>query len=298
MLLGLSIFVTLAAVYVFLIILQKVTLGHSFGMLLGAILVLILGVVDDIRNLSVVPKLLGQIIVAVVTVAFGIRTTISYAPAWLNMLITVIWIIALINAFNLLDIMDGLCTGISFIIALTFLAESVFVNSGTSTLFFLMLSGVLLGAVIYNFPDAKLYLGDSGSMLLGFIFACSALNISYASSRSEGFALIVPILIVGLPLYDTAHTMLVRFKRRVPIMQKSKDHLALIIQGKAMGVKKTLCFMYLLCLIFSISALLVQILSSRQVVWAVLIIALLPIVVVLLTIRVKNDNNNKRYNQI
>ena len=89
---------------------------------------MLLGLIDDVNNLSIRAKLSGQLFVACVVVALGVRTTIYYFPGWLNMLITVIWITALVNAFNLLDIMDGLCTGIGFIVAVFFLLTSMIIR--------------------------------------------------------------------------------------------------------------------------------------------------------------------------
>ena len=245
MLLGLSIFLALSVSSVLVTLLSKMDLESSLGMIVGSVLILILGLIDDIKKLSVFTKLTGQIVVSVIAVNLGVVSTIASIPAWFNMLITVIWIIALVNAFNLLDIMDGLCIGISLIIAAFFLHISFIIGDQQTASLFWMLSGALMAAFIYNRPPAKLYLGDSGSMLLGFLFSCSALNISYAPEHVNKLVLLVPVLMVGLPLYDLSLTMFMRAKKSIPVMHKSKDHPVFIMSNLGFSTKKILTIMYI-----------------------------------------------------
>ena len=256
MLLGLSVYAAIAIVVLGALHYYNLDSQYIVGILAGSLFILLLGIIDDICKLSVKAKLSGQILVAVITVLLGIKTSIIFFPGWINMLITVLWIILLVNAFNLLDIMDGLCIGISLIIAVVFLSLSIITGAVSAKILFCGLSGALLAATIYNLPPARLYLGDSGSMLLGYIFACSALNISYAPNFNQWFLLFIPILIVALPLCDLVFTIFMRIRRGLPIMQKSDDHLVLVMKEAGVSRVKILIFMYGVCVAFGASAIL------------------------------------------
>ena len=262
MLLGLSIFFTVFVVCVLVASAQKIELGCSVGVLIGSVLILVLGLVDDVKKLSIFAKLSGQIVVAAITVSLGATTTIACLPAWLNMLVAAIWIVALINAFNLLDIMDGLCIGISLIISIFFLIASFVTGTQPIATLFWMFSGALAAAFIYNYPPAKLYLGDSGSMLLGFMFACSALSISYAPENFNKLSLFVPVLILGLPLYDLSLTVFMRAKKSIPIMSKSNDHLVFILRSLGLSTRKILIIIYAATICFGICALLLLVIGA------------------------------------
>ncbi|NQT89926.1 MAG: undecaprenyl/decaprenyl-phosphate alpha-N-acetylglucosaminyl 1-phosphate transferase [Candidatus Omnitrophica bacterium] len=267
MLLGLSVYFSVLATTA--LVLNSYGLFSLFitKLLVGSLLILTLGIVDDIWKLSIGLKLLGQLIIASFIVFLGVRTTIYYLPVWANILLSVIWIVALLNAFNLLDIKDGLCTGISFIISIFFLLVSMATNAEVTTVFFWIMCGATLATLVYNFPPAKLYLGDSGSMLLGFIFACCALDMSYAPNFRQEFALFTPLLLLGLPLCDMSFAMAMRWKRGIPIVHKSNDHLVLMMKDRGFGNKRILVVMYAICIAFGICALLLQILAPLLKIW-------------------------------
>lgn len=272
MLLGVSAYLSILLSLVFVLGYYKLIDPFITKVLMGASLILFLGIADDVKQLSVNQKLMGQLAVVGVVIFLGIRTTIYYFPSWLNVIITIVWMVTAVNAFNLLDIMDGLCTGISFIVAVNFLLLSLTTEAGFISIFFWMLAGATLAALIYNFPPAKLYLGDSGSMLLGFLFACSALRISYAPDFNQGLSLFVPVLIVGLPVYDLVLTVVMRSKKGIPLGRKSPDHLAFILKELGLSIKKILMLMYGICILFGSSALLLKILSPSLKIWLLAII--------------------------
>lgn len=273
MLLGVSIYLSILLSLVFVFACYKLTDPFITKVLIGASLILLLGIADDVKQLSANLKLSGQLAVAGVVIFLGIRTTIYYFPSWLNVIITIVWMVTAVNAFNLLDIMDGLCTGISFIVAVNFLLLSLITEAGFISIFFWILAGATLTALIYNFPPARLYLGDSGSMLLGFLFACSALRISYAPDFSQGLSLFVPVLIVGLPVYDLILTVVMRSKKGIPVGRKSPDHLAFILKNLGLNIKKILMLAYGLCLLFGSSALLLKFIPPSLKIWPLAIIA-------------------------
>jgi UDP-GlcNAc:undecaprenyl-phosphate/decaprenyl-phosphate GlcNAc-1-phosphate transferase len=258
MLLGISVYLSVFIVFICASIYYKTDMSFLINIAAGSAVILFIGILDDIKNLSVRAKLAGQISAACVVIFLGIRTSIVYFPPWINMLITLIWIVALVNGFNLLDIMDGLCTGISFIICVTFLAVSIISGMYPVAIFFWILSGAVLAAFIHNLPLARFYLGDSGSMLIGFIFACSTMQISYAPDIGHGLALFVPMLIVALPLYDLVFTVFMRRRKGIAIFKKSNDHFALLLRHKGLSAGKILVIMYAACAVSGISAFLLK----------------------------------------
>ena len=260
-------------------------------LMIGSFLILLLGIIDDVRKLSVRAKFSGQVAVAIIAVILGIKTTIAYFPLWVNILITILWVTALVNAFNLLDIMDGLCIGISLIVSAFFLLASLLTGTSSMVIFFVLLTGAILASLIYNFPPAKLYLGDAGSMLLGFIFACSTLQISYAPDFSERLSLFVPVLILAVPLYDLAFTMLTRRRKGISVVQKSKDHLVFVMKNAGFSTKKILMIIYGLCVAFGCSALLLKALDPFFKMWLLFIIASASVILMIKISRIKELKN-------
>jgi len=275
MLLGVSVYATVLIYLLLMGFLHSRTNVFIIRILVGSFLIVLLGIVDDVKKLTPGLKLSGQLAVAFIMIILGVRTTIYYFPIWMNSLLTIIWIVVLINAFNLLDIMDGLCTGVSFIVAVSFFVASLVAHSIEGTIFFCILAGTLFAALLRNLPPAKMYLGDSGSMLLGFIFSISALHVSYAPNFSEGLSLFAPLLIVGLPLYDLTFTIIARKTKGLPITKKSSDHLVFIMQGLGMEVKKILFVIYGACILFSTSAVALKMLPTAVKPWFLAIIIVL-----------------------
>jgi UDP-GlcNAc:undecaprenyl-phosphate/decaprenyl-phosphate GlcNAc-1-phosphate transferase len=264
-LLGLSIF---AAVFLMLFSAYAyygMEKAYMLKMMAACFFVLIFGLTDDLRNLRAITKLCLQLMAAVIAVFLGIRMQISCLPFWVNSAVSILWYIALMNAFNLLDIMDGLCTGLSFIISAGFVALSIITGSYASAAFFLITAGALLAGLLYNKPPAKAYLGDSGSTLLGFIFASGAFGISYAPEASQILSIFAPVLLLGLPLYDMLFTIISRVNKNMPITKKSADHIALLMQRAGASSGAALFIMFALCALFVFFAVLIMILPWQPI---------------------------------
>lgn len=205
-----------------------------FVMYLSSALIFILGLLDDCLELKVWQKFLGELVITVFFVlASGMTTEIVFFPRFLNFVVTLIWILGITNAFNLLDIQDGLATGVGFIISLVFIYLSYITGNSLSGVFSLLLASSLLAVLVFNFPPARIYLGDAGSLFLGFIFSILAISISYAKSAHE-MAILSPVFILGFPIFDTIFVSTMRIFKKKPIFQKTDDHfvLRLIARGK------------------------------------------------------------------
>jgi UDP-GlcNAc:undecaprenyl-phosphate GlcNAc-1-phosphate transferase len=195
------------------------------GIMLASLVMLIFGVIDDRKNLSVIAKAVTQVIAALILVGFGVRTHIIYIGTTANIIITLIWVIGITNSFNHLDVMDGLA-GIAAVICL---ASFVFLAIVKGDIFLIVLAITLLGGLCvflkYNLPEAKIYLGNTGSHFIGFILAAMAMIVHYAPMERK-VALISPLLILGLPIFDTAFVIFIRLVQGRSPFKKSNDHIA------------------------------------------------------------------------
>lgn len=249
------------------------------GVIICSAVMLIFGIVDDYRELSVRAKFLAQLIAAGLLVSFGVRTQIVYAGNLLNIIITLIWIIGITNAFNHLDIMDGLASGSAFVISCAFFVISILNNDGRTAVLSLALIGPVFSLFLYNFPPAKVYMGNSGSHFLGFVLASIALMISYAPLERQ-ISLLSPILILGFPILDTAFLIWMRVRKKSLPFKKSNDHLALRLLALNFSKKKTLWLMLSLCLFFCLCGILVSQISSYWGAVAIIVLAALAILII------------------
>jgi len=249
------------------------------GILIGATLTILVGFLDDRLDLSPLIKIISQFVIALVLIWFGIKTEIVYLSPFLNLVITVLWIVGITNALNLLDIMDSLCGGLSFIIALAFFTLALIGGNFLVAVLAISLAGSLLAFLKYNFPPAKIFLGNSGSLFLGFIFSVLAIVLKYAPTGKHT-ALLTPVIVLALPFYDTFFVMLMRLIRRKPVFLKTKDHLAMRFLVKGYSEKETLLRMFMLSIGLSIGAILISVSSDLI---GLIILGLVIIFLIILT---------------
>ena len=195
------------------------------GMLLGAVVIVILGIFDDIYALPALPKLLVQIGAALIAVLHGNVIEVlsnpnlfSENPYWslgsLAIPLSVIWIVAITNAVNLIDGLDGLAVGVATISSLTMLVIAMLVSEGMVALMMAALAGGCIGFMPYNMNPAKIFMGDTGSTFLGFILAVVSIQGLFKFYTIISFA--VPFLMLGLPLFDTCFAILRAVERAKP----------------------------------------------------------------------------------
>ena len=194
------------------------------GILGGALLVAAWGIADDRRNLAPPAKLAMQLIAALVLVAAGVQVHITRLPA-VDLALTVLWVVGLTNAFNFVDSMDGLALGLAAVASAFFMLVTI--DSGQPEL--ASLSAAILGAVagslFYNITPARLFLGDSGSQLLGYLLA--ALGIAYTPGHAglpQELTWFTPIIVLGVPIFDTTLVVWSRLRRHQPIYHAGLDH--------------------------------------------------------------------------
>lgn len=247
----------------------------------SSVIMFLLGMLDDLREMSIKNKFLVQIAATALLISFGVRTHIVSIGNPANILITFIWVLAITNAFNHLDIMDGLAAGVAIISSLGFFIISAINHDAKSAVMSLILIGALFSFLIYNLPPAKVYLGNAGSHFLGFLLASIALIISYAPLERK-VALLSPILILGFPVFDTAFVILMRLKKNRNPFKKSDDHLALRILKNGYSQNKTLFLMLSLCVLFVLSGIL---LSKVPNLFGLVLLILITLVCTAITIK-------------
>jgi UDP-GlcNAc:undecaprenyl-phosphate/decaprenyl-phosphate GlcNAc-1-phosphate transferase len=223
------------------------------GILLAGAIIVILGLVDDLGVLSPPVKLLGQLIAATVLIKASIYIKLSILPVWVAVALTILWVMAITNAFNLIDVMDGLASGVGAIAALVLVIINY--QSGRELIVPLSvaLAGSLMGFLRHNFKPAKIYLGDTGSLFIGLMLAALSMNGAYTRVSLAG--VLAPILILGVPIFDMLLVMYIRFRRGIPMMHGSPDHFALRLRKWRLSVEQTVVSSYFVALFLGLVAL-------------------------------------------
>ncbi len=223
-------------------------------MLLSAGIVL-LGLTDDKFSLPPKVKLLGQVVIAALTWAWaglGFRDLWPFIPAWLDCVVTVFWIVGAVNAFNLIDGLDGLASGLALIATVGMAGALIFTGRPSATLFYFAFAGGLLGFLRYNYNPASVFLGDCGSMFIGFVL--SSLSLLSHEPNSYLVSIGVPLLAMGVPIFDTSLAILRRMIRRLlnrgtdagRVMSADKDHLHhRILRSVGLDQRKAAWILYL-----------------------------------------------------
>jgi len=258
---GIAIYASFLIAIVAAIFLKELGGTKVLGLIISSGIIMVLGLIDDANELRPSLKVIGELLGIGVLVAFGFTTRIAFLPVWANILITVFWVLFITNALNLLDIMDGLASGLIIIISLTFLSVAVINNDTFSVFILIALIGAHLGFLKYNYPPAKVYMGDAGSLFSGFLLAAAAINISYAPMERP-VALFAPILALSLPIYDTIFLTIMRIRKKIPIFSKSDDHIALRLLTMGCSVRKSLWAMYFFGIFLAIVALIITFSST------------------------------------
>jgi UDP-GlcNAc:undecaprenyl-phosphate GlcNAc-1-phosphate transferase len=212
------------------------------GILLAGAIVVILGLIDDLGALSPAVKLAGQVVAILTLMKASVTIKLTFLPAGLALPLSFLWLLAITNAFNLIDIMDGLASGVGLISAL-FLA-CVAAGSGREEVGTLLagLAGSLAGFLRYNFEPARIYLGDTGSLFLGLMLGALAMNNSYTSKNLV--ASLSPVVILGVPLFDMLFVMFIRWRRGIPVMRGSPDHFPLRLRKWRLTTRQTVMASY------------------------------------------------------
>jgi UDP-GlcNAc:undecaprenyl-phosphate GlcNAc-1-phosphate transferase len=285
---GLAIFLAFVGAY-FVIspVIDGIYSDAALGLLLGGTVIVITGALDDRFQLSPKWKLLGQIIAASIVVSFGLKIDLVNIPfgetnlsiGWLSIPITILWIVGVSNAINLIDGLDGLSAGVSGIATTTILILALMMPNVTVVLLSVILLGSIVGFMFYNFHPAKIFMGDSGALFLGFALATlSILGFKQAAVVS----LLIPIMILGVPLSDTFFAIMRRYVNKLPISAPDKSHLHHCLLQLGFSHRTSVLIIWGIALIFGASAVVCSVLMSQNILWGwVLIIVALFLIMLL-----------------
>ena len=239
------------------------TQRHLSAVMVGCTLIYILGAIDDLKGMKPIVKFAGQVVSASVVFAMGLR--INFITNWFGeghmdlgiavcYIVTVIWLVAITNAVNLVDGLDGLAAGISAISALSIAYISYIHGWYGPTICMMVLAGACIGFLPFNFHPAKTFMGDGGSQLLGFSIA--ALSILGTVKSATVVAVVIPVLVLGLPIIDTAMAIVRRTIRHQSIASADKEHLHHRILRAGFGQRRAVLLMYSVSGIMGIMAIL------------------------------------------
>lgn len=231
------------------------------GILAGGTVIVIIGILDDKYQLPAKVKLLGQIAAACVLVFFDIRIEWINNPFggyyYLDLLsipLTIFWVISFTNVVNLIDGLDGLAAGVSAIASVTVILVSVQMGYYHVAVMTAALAGGIVGFIRYNFNPATIFMGDTGSMFIGYMLA--AISVYGAVKTAATVALIVPAIALGLPIMDTAFAIMRRYSNGKPIFQPDKGHLHHRLLAMGMNQKQAVLLMYAITAALGIAAVL------------------------------------------
>ena len=213
------------------------------GILLAGAIVVILGLIDDLGVLSPSVKLAGQVVAILTLMKASVTIKLAFLPPVLALPLSFLWLLAVTNAFNLIDIMDGLAAGVGLVASLVL--ACVAAGSGRDLVATLLaaLAGSLLGFLRYNFEPARIYMGDTGSLFVGLMLGALAMNNSYTSRNLV--ASLSPVVILGVPIFDMLFVMFIRWRRGIPVMHGSPDHFPLRLRKWRLTTRQTVWISYL-----------------------------------------------------
>lgn len=248
---------------------QKMT-QEFYGLLAGGLIITLVGIIDDIKGVKPRAKLLVQVVAACVVIYAGVRVEFItnpfkdalISPGYFSYPLTLLWIIGITNAVNLIDGLDGLAAGVSAIAAITLGIVAYMETSQQAAMLAFILAASVLGFLRYNFHPAQIFMGDTGSLFLGFNL--SVIAIVGLTKSTTVVSLFLPVVILGIPIVDTLFAIVRRYFSGKPIFCADKGHLHHRLLNLGLTHQSTVLVIYGVSLILSLSAILMSKLAAAQ----------------------------------
>lgn len=263
----------------------------KFIIIISALPIVIGGILDDIYELRPLYKVMFQLAGATMLIAMNIKIQFLTNPfgigdqffslQYLSIPITLIWVIGVTNAFNLIDGLDGLCGGVAFISSLSIFFMSILNDRPMVAALTIILCGSILGFLVFNFHPASIFLGDTGAQLLGFLLA--SISIVGTVKSATAFAVAVPILALGIPIYDTLFAMIRRKVNGKSISQGDKGHLHHRLLDLGLSQVQAVIVMYIISGVLGIVSIIALEVSSTN---SYIILAIVMTIIVLIAWKV------------
>ncbi|MFS0555770.1 glycosyltransferase family 4 protein [Brevibacillus sp. 179-C9.3 HS] len=270
----------------FFLFVPYTSLSEMLGIFIGGTIVMIVGMLDDKYQLSPKWKLLGQLVAtAIVVIPFGLKIgvvnlpysgSIDFSSGWLYWLaipITMFWIVGVTNAVNLIDGLDGLSAGVSAIAAGTMGVMALLMDDYKVATYCFVLLGAILGFLYFNFHPARLFMGDTGSLFLGFNLAALSI-MGFKEALFVSF--IIPIVVLGVPLWDTFFAIVRRIVNKKPISSPDKGHLHHCLLDMGLSHRSTVLTIYSISIFFGMMA----ILLTKTTKWTTIIVMVALVIVI------------------
>jgi UDP-GlcNAc:undecaprenyl-phosphate GlcNAc-1-phosphate transferase len=236
---------------------ERWVIPQAISILVGATIVSFLGIWDDRWGVRPILKLLAQTVAAAILIISGVQVSFLPHPA-LNAAVTLLWIVGITNALNLLDNMDGLSGGVGAVAAAFFLLLAAMNGQYLVGSLAAGLMGACIGFLYYNFNPASIFMGDAGSMFLGFILAVVGIKLRFPG-RPNMVTWMIPVVVLGLPIFDTILVIISRWRRGLnPLTHPGKDHVShrLVLMG--LSQRKAVIALYLICCALGLVAFLIM----------------------------------------
>lgn len=279
---GVAIYIAFCISYISLVVFtDAVATNVGYALIFGGGIMVITGMIDDRFEIRARGKLFGQLLASIVAMYFGLKMEVITIPftnevvdlGWFGIPITILWILGISNAINFIDGLDGLAGGVSAISSFAIFIVSLMTGNVMIALMALVLIGSILGFLKHNFHPAKIFMGDSGSLFLGFaLSAMSLLELKQATLVS----FVVPILILGIPITDTLYAMIRRKLNHQPISRADKSHLHHRLLSLGLSHRNAVLVIYFISFVFACLA----IFLSQTALWVTFLSVFLVVIVI------------------
>lgn len=272
----------MVTVFIFIWFIEDINISQFLGFIAGALIIAFLGMADDIKNLSARFKFAIQIVAALVVVFSGTRIhivswSIPSSLSFLSIPLTVIWIVGVTNAVNLIDGMDGLASGVSAIAAICLMVLCIMTGSELAVLLTAVLAGACMGFLPRNFNPAEIFMGDTGSTFLGFVLAVTSILGVF-----KGYvllAVVVAILCLGLPIFDTLFAIARRIIHHKPIMEPDRGHMHHRLIDKGYSQKQAAIILYGISIICGLIAIIMMVRTPSSVIVTCIMVIVLSYII-------------------
>jgi len=257
------------------------------GLLPASILILLLGIYDDMKGADAKAKFTVQIIAALIVIYQGIKINLITNPFYSGQAfdigmwsipVTIFWIIFITNAINLLDGLDGLAAGVSSIIALTMFFIALYQKNFAIMAISITLAGATIGFLRYNFNPAKIFMGDTGSQFIGFMLACISIKASHKSATTIAF--LIPLIAMGLPIIDTLLAITRRIKKGNNIFKADNDHIHHKLIKNGLTHKNAVLFLYSISVALGIVAFIFAVIKDELIATVLFVLTIAIFIVV------------------
>lgn len=288
---------------VYLVIGDKKVSSDLLGVIIGATIIVLFGAVDDARGLTPLAKLFGQVMAAGVLVIMGVQiqnlhipgmAVISLSPE-LSVVVSLLWVVAFINIINLIDGLDGLAAGITCITAFSMFYYATQTGVGgafvDAALISIVMAGACLGFLRYNFNPASIFMGDSGSMLLGFLLG--AVTIQGVLKSIAAAALIVPLMALAIPILDTGMAITRRVRRGRPITHADKEHIHHRLLNMGHSQRQAVVLLYFWTALLCGTSLALKFKANNKVLLIALVLAIVGFAVTALPPIIRGENGRR-----